>query len=646
MNSLKYYVILLSLLTLAIITLAQEDANYLHHNCQNASTSAINSTYRVNLNLLLSSLASNATRNNTNGFYNTSFGQNTDQVYGLFICRGDLSNTVCRNCVTFATEDIVHRCPIGIASIVYYDECILRYSNVNIFSKVDQSPSFSFSLLNTQNITTEPQRFNNLVGAAANDLAARAASAPPGAKKFAVNKTSFNAFQNIYSLAQCTPDLSSSDCNRCLSAAIAGLPNCCSSKIGGRVLFPSCYIHYEITEFYNATAVAAESPPPPPPPVVLPSPPPPRSVTIPEEKGGVPTVLIMAIVIPFAVSIALFCMCFCFLRRARKTRDYVPENDVGDEITTEESLQFDLSTIEAATNNFSADNKLGEGGFGEVYRGTLPNGQQIAVKRLSRNSGQGAAEFKNEVVLVAKLQHRNLARVQGFCLEGEEKIIVYEFVCNKSLDYFLFDPERQGLLDWSRRYKIIGGIALGILYLHEDSRLRIIHRDLKASNILLDGDMNPKISDFGMARIFVVDQSQASTIRIVGTYGYMSPEYAMHGRFSVKSDVYSFGVLILEIITGKKNSSFYQTGGAADLVSYVWKHWRDGTQLEVLDPTLTDTYSRNEVIRCIHVGLLCVQEDPAIRPAMATIVLTLNSNSVTLPSPQEPAFFIQPENKN
>ncbi|XP_061978504.1 cysteine-rich receptor-like protein kinase 10 isoform X1 [Populus nigra] len=634
MNSLKFYIILLPLLTLAILTLAQEDANYLYHNCQNATTSTINSTYRVNLNLLLSSLASNATLNNTIGFYNTSFGKNTDQVYGLFICRGDLSNTVCQNCVTFATEDIVQRCPIGIASIVYYDACILRYSNRNIFSKVDQSPGFS--LLNTQNITTEPQRFNNLVGATANDLAARAASAPPGAKKFAVNKTSFNAFQNIYSLAQCTPDLSSSDCNRCLSAAIAGLPNCCSSKIGGRVLFPSCYIHYEITVFYNATAVAAESPPPPPPPVVLPSPPTPRS---PEEKGGVPTVLIMAIVIPFAVSIALFCMCFCFLRRARKTRDYVPENDVGDEITTEESLQFDLSTIEAATNNFSADNKLGEGGFGEVYKGTLPNGHQIAVKRLSKNSGQGAAEFKNEVVLVAKLQHRNLVRVQGFCLDGEEKILVYEFVSNKSLDYFLYDHERQGLLDWSRRYKIIGGIARGILYLHEDSRLRIIHRDLKASNILLDGDMNPKISDFGLARIFVVDQTQASTNRIVGTYGYMSPEYAMHGRFSVKSDVYSFGVLILEIITGKKNSSFYQTGGAADLVSYVWKHWRDGTPLEVLDPTLTDTYSRNEVIRCLHIGLLCVQEDPAIRPAMATIVLTLNSYSVTLPSPQEPAFF-------
>jgi len=282
MNSLKFYIFLLSFLTLAIINLAQEDANHLYHNCQNATTSTINSTYRVNLNLLLSSLASNATRNNTNGFYNTSFGQNTDQVYGLFICRGDLSNTVCQNCVTFATKDIVQRCPIGIASIVFYDACHLRYSNRNIFSKVNQSPAYY--KWNLQNITTEPQRFNNLVGAAVNDLAARAASAPPGAKKFAVNKTSFDAFQKIYSLAQCTPDLSSSDCNRCLSAAIARLPICCSSKIGGRVLFPSCYIHYEITEFYNATAVAAESRPPPPPPVALPSPPPPRSATIPEGK--------------------------------------------------------------------------------------------------------------------------------------------------------------------------------------------------------------------------------------------------------------------------------------------------------------------------------------------------------------------------
>ncbi|MBA0598760.1 hypothetical protein Gorai_008507, partial [Gossypium raimondii] len=296
-------------------------------------------------------------------------------------------------------------------------------------------------------------------------------------------------------------------------------------------------------------------------------------------------------------------------------------------------------TIEVATNNFSYSNKLGEGGFGEVYKATLPNGQEIAVKRLSRSSGQGIEEFKNEALLVAKLQHRNLVRLLGFCLEREEKILIYEFVPNKSLDCFLFDPEKQAQLDWSTRYKIMVGVARGMLYLHEDSRLKIIHRDLKVSNILLDSDMNPKISDFGMARIFGVDQTQGTTKRVVGTYGYMSPEYAMHGQFSVKSDVFSFGVLVLEIVSGKRNSSFYRTDAADDLISYAWKQWKSGTPLELLDTVLKDNYSRNEVIRCIQIGLLCVQEDPAERPTMATIAMMLNSYSVTLPVPNEPAFF-------
>ncbi|KAJ6367561.1 hypothetical protein OIU78_000180 [Salix suchowensis] len=249
MNSLKFYIILLSLLNIAIIILAQEDANYLTHTCENATTSTMNSTYRVNLNLVLSSLASNATRNNINGFYNTSFGQNSDQVYGLFICRGDVSNTACQNCVTFATKD------------------------------VDQNPFWY--MWNAQNTTYEPQRFNNLVATSVNDCATQAASAPPGAKKFAVNQTYIDGFQNIYSLAQCTPDLSSFDCNTCLRAVIAGLPSCCSSKIGGRVFAPSCYIRYEITEFYNATAVAVESLPPPPPPL------PPVTLPVPEGKVSV-----------------------------------------------------------------------------------------------------------------------------------------------------------------------------------------------------------------------------------------------------------------------------------------------------------------------------------------------------------------------
>ncbi|XP_059623655.1 G-type lectin S-receptor-like serine/threonine-protein kinase RKS1 isoform X2 [Cornus florida] len=229
---------------------------------------------------------------------------------------------------------------------------------------------------------------------------------------------------------------------------------------------------------------------------------------------------------------------------------------------------YDLDTIAAATDNFCVNRKLGEGGFGPVYKGELSNGQEIAVKRLSKNSGQGVIEFKNEVVLIAKLQHRNLVRVLGCCIENEETMLIYEYMPNKSLDYFIFDETRKSLLDWKKRHEIIVGIARGILYLHQDSRLRIIHRDLKASNILLDDELNPKISDFGTARIFGANQSEANTNRVMGTYGYMSPEYALDGLFSVKSDVFSFGVIVLEVIIGKKNCGFFHDDPYSNLISY------------------------------------------------------------------------------
>ncbi|XP_075667641.1 cysteine-rich receptor-like protein kinase 25 isoform X1 [Castanea sativa] len=625
MRSFKFPRLLLCLWLIALLSLTSSTESaptYSAHYCFNTTLFTANSTYQTNLNLVLSSLSSNSTDNN--GFHNASAGGNTpdeDVVSGLFLCRGDVNTTVCQDCVATARQDLLRRCPLNKAAIIWYDECLLRYSNQSILATINEVPGFD--LPGSQNIAeAESDRFNAVLASAMNSLATKASNSDSG-KKFATEEDEVTSSEKLYSLGQCTPDLTVSDCYRCFRSAIGALPMCCNGKQGGRVLLPSCNIRYEVYPFYNITSASPILPP----------------LAPPGEKK-LSSVIIVAIVIPIAVSVVLlFIGCCFFCRRARKKYNTLPEENGGVEITNVESLQFDLDIIEAATNKFSEDNKIGEGGFGAVYMGTLPNGQHIAVKRLSVRSGQGAVEFKNEVVLVAKLQHRNLVRLLGFCLGGEEKILVYEYVPNKSLDYFLFEPSKQGELDWSKRYKIIEGIARGILYLHEDSRLRIIHRDVKASNVLLDDDMNPKISDFGMARIFVVDQTQANTNRIVGTFGYMSPEYAMHGRYSVKSDVFSFGVLVLEIISGKKNTHFYQSELAEDLLSYAWKQWRNGTPLELLDPALRNSYSRNEVIRCIHMGLLCVQENPANRPTMATIALMLNSYSVTLPLPQQPAFL-------
>ncbi|XP_056854708.1 G-type lectin S-receptor-like serine/threonine-protein kinase SD1-1 [Raphanus sativus] len=300
---------------------------------------------------------------------------------------------------------------------------------------------------------------------------------------------------------------------------------------------------------------------------------------------------------------------------------------------------LDIKTIYMATDDFSYINFLGRGGFGPVYKGKLEDGQEIAVKRLCENSGQGVVEFKNEVKLIAKLQHRNLVRLLGCCIQGEERMLIYEYMPNKSLDFFIFDERRRRELDWKKRSNIIYGIARGLLYLHQDSRLRIIHRDLKAGNVLLDNDMNPKISDFGLAKSFGGDQSESSTNRVVGTYGYMPPEYAIDGHFSVKSDVFSFGVLVLEIITGKTNRGFHHADHDLNLLGHVWKLWVEDRAIEVPEEDLLEeTCVVSEILRCIHVALLCVQQKPEDRPNMASVVLMFGSDG-SLPDPKQPGFF-------
>ncbi|KAL8132319.1 hypothetical protein AgCh_007982 [Apium graveolens] len=365
------------------------------------------------------------------------------------------------------------------------------------------------------------------------------------------------------------------------------------------------------------------------------------------KKG---TTLIISLSVSAGVSLLAITLVFCICKNKKNSmskRSEVSLRSISKEysnMSEKEDVElpyFYLSTLVHATNNFSPTNLLGQGGFGPVYKGTLEDGQEIAVKCLSETSKQGTLEFMNEVKFIAKLQHRNLVRLLGYCIDGERKMLIYEYMPNKSLDWHIFDEYRNKLLDWPKRFQIIDGIARGLLYLHQDSRLRIIHRDLKASNILLDIQMNPKISDFGTARSFSENETTANTNLIVGTFGYMSPEYAVDGLFSVKSDVFSFGVLVLEIVCGSRNRGFSHKDHLHNLLGHAWKLHKEGRSLELVHQCLRhDSRYMLEMIRTVHIALLCVQQSPEERPNMSTVVLMLGSKG-ELPMPLQPGFFTE-----
>ncbi|KVI05435.1 cysteine-rich receptor-like protein kinase 10 [Cynara cardunculus var. scolymus] len=304
-----------------------------------------------------------------------------------------------------------------------------------------------------------------------------------------------------------------------------------------------------------------------------------------------------------------------------------------EKVPAQEQKIFTFQALVSATNNF--DNKLGQGGFGPVFKGKLEDGREIAVKKLSQTSKQGKREFTNEAKLLACIQHRNVVSLLGYCA-FPEKLLVYEYVLHESLDKLLFKSEKRDVLDWKRRYSIIVGVAQGLLYLHEDSHDRIIHRDIKASNILLDKKWRPKIADFGMARLYPEDKTHVNT-RVAGTNGYMAPEYVMHGNLSVKADVYSFGVVVLELISGQKNSTF-NLDDCQNLLDWAYKLYEKGKAVEIMDPSLATSADPDQVATCTQIGLLCTQSDPRLRPTMRRVAVMLSKKSSLLDEPTKPGY--------
>ncbi|XP_006396893.2 putative cysteine-rich receptor-like protein kinase 33 [Eutrema salsugineum] len=530
----------------------------------------------------------------------------------MAMCIDGSEPKACSDCINVAARQLINICSNHTEAYTWTPHltlCFARYSNRSLSETLLMHPRYAE--YSNGAIKSNPDEIGDIWDESVNGMISEALlknTSFSNRKFYSAGRISLPKFQTVYAFVQCTPELSSLDCGKCLRDSLGDYNKDANvrGKQEGIIAYPSCFFRWDLYPFSGAF-----------------------NPTCKKISRGI----IVAFVVPTGIVIAVLSAAVAVLVCRRQ------KTNLPDESPSTNSLQYDLKTIEAATCTFSKRNMLGQGGFGEVFKGVLQDGSEIAVKRLSKESVQGVQEFKNETSLVAKLQHRNLVSVLGFCMEGEEKILVYEFVPNKSLDHFLFEPTKQGQLDWAKRYKIIVETAKGILYLHHDSPLKIIHRDLKASNILLDAEMKPKVADFGMARILGMDQSRADTKRVVGTYGYISPEYMMHGQFSMKSDVYSFGVLVLEIISGKRNSNFHEIGDSGKtLVTHAWRHWRNGSPLELVDAEIGGNYHSNEVIRCIHIALLCVQTDPEQRPSLLTISGMLNSDTITLPVPQSPVY--------
>ncbi|KAI4328201.1 hypothetical protein L6164_020575 [Bauhinia variegata] len=548
-----------------------------------------------------------------NSGYGTAVtGTGPDTNYGLAQCYGDLSLLDCVLCYAEA-RTVLPQCFPYNGGRIYLDGCFMRAENYSFFGEYLGAGDRAVCGNNTKK--------NSNFQAAARQAVLSSVHNAPSNKGYARGKiaVSGTANESAYVLADCWRSLNTSSCKACLEKASSSILRCLPWS-EGRALFTGCFMRYSDRDFLNKELEDRSS------------------------RGNVVVIVVAVvssvIVLVVGVTVGVYVWKQRYIQKKRRGSN---EAKKLAKTLHHSSLNFKYSTLEKATGSFDDTNKLGQGGFGTVYKGVLPDGREIAVKRLYFNNRHRAADFCNEVNIISSVEHKNLVRLLGCSFSGPESLLVYEFLPNKSLDRFIFDKNKGKELTWEKRCEIIIGTAEGLVYLHENSKIRIIHRDIKASNILLDTRLRAKIADFGLARSFQEDKSHISTA-IAGTLGYMAPEYLAHGQLTEKADVYSFGIVLLEIVTGRQNNRSKSSEYSDSLVTMAWKHFKSGTTEQLYDPNLSlqDSHNRNiknEVLRVLHVGLLCTQEVPSLRPTMSMALKMLTNMEEHLPCPSNPPFI-------
>ncbi|XP_050384230.1 cysteine-rich receptor-like protein kinase 42 [Argentina anserina] len=544
----------------------------------------------------------------TKHHWGTHFVNSTPPMYGLAQCFDDLSHTDCLLCYA-ASRTEIPRCLPSLSARIFLDGCFLRYDSYSFYSE-GSDPAVD-SVVCAGEEAAEAAVFKENV----KEVVERV-------KRSAAENGEFGVAEvggEVYALGQCWKTVGGDGCRECLEKGGEALRGC-GVKTEGRALNAGCYLRYSTHKFYNDQGETEHE----------------HGFT---ERRGIITAIVLAAV-AFTM-LSLFAAYAGYRKLVQIRKECSNLGLVSLSISKYSSLTFKYETLEKATDYFNSSRKIGEGGGGSVFKGTLPSGEIVAVKRLFYNTRQWVDEFFNEVNLISGIQHKHLVKLLGCSIEGPESLLVYEYVPNRSLDQFLFDKNSHQCLSWKQRFDIIVGTAEGIAYLHEGSEVRIIHRDIKSSNVLLDENLSPKIADFGLARCFALDKSHLST-GIAGTLGYMAPEYLVQGQLTEKADVYSFGVLVLEIVTGMRNSTFKQEDSNTDsLLHKVWKHYISNNLADMVDPCLKNQeLPANDVSNVLQIGLLCTQASVSLRPSMAEVVLMLTANQDSdIPIPHQPPFL-------